>query len=137
MVPLYIAANFFVVWFTRDELSTRSKLVAACILTIISLTLVAIWNVVYFVFLYHKDTVYIGWGAKGEYKKFAKLFYIFVVLFDTAILLVFYSYFLCVVTNYKNALRRGLNDEEKAEKKKAKDAADAKEKAEKEAKEKK
>jgi len=70
LVPLYIAAAFFVNWFTKDELSSRSKLPAACILTLISLSVVAVWNVIYFVWLYKKDTVYIGWGAPGEYKKF-------------------------------------------------------------------
>ena len=136
LIPLYIAANFFVVWFTKDQLSTRSKLIAACILIIVALSLVAVWNVVYFVWLYKGDTVYIGWGGPGEYKKFQKKFYIFVCLFDTAILLVFYSYFLCVVSNYKNALRRELKPEEKEERKKAKakeeeEAKKAKEEAEK------
>lgn len=99
---------------------------------IISLSLVAVWNVVYFVWLYKGDTVYIGWGGPGEYKKFQKKFYIFVCLFDTAILLVFYSYFLCVVSNYKNALRRELTAEERDEKKAAKKKAEEEEKKAKE-----
>lgn len=106
LVPLYIAAAFFVNWFTKDELSSRSKLPAACILTLISLSLVAVWNVIYFVWIYKKDTVYIGWGGPGEYKKFQKKFYIFVVLLDTVILVTLYTYFLCVAQNYKNALRK-------------------------------
>jgi len=86
------------------------------------------------VWLYKGDTVYIGWGGPGEYKKFQKKFYIFVCLFDTAILLVFYSYFLCVVSNYKNALRRELTKEEKTDKdSKKKKAKEAEEQAKKDA----
>jgi hypothetical protein len=106
LVPLFIAASFFVAWFADDTMSTRGKLMPACILVIVALVTVAIWNVVYFVWLYKKPTVYIGWGGPGEYKKFQKKFYIFIVLLDTVILLVLYSYFMCVVTAYHGALRK-------------------------------
>jgi len=105
----------FVNWFIKDELSSRSKLTAAVILALASIFLVAIWNVIYYTAIYKRDEVFIGYGVSEEkYQKFQKKYYLFKVLLEAAILLALYAYFMCVIQNYKDALRekKDKGDEE-------------------------
>ncbi len=89
LIPLYLAASFWVVWFAKDQVSSRVQLQAAVILTIISVSLYAAWTIIYFVWIYKGNTVYYGWGTReAGYLKFQKKYYIFKELLNAAILLV-------------------------------------------------
>merc|ERR1711934_1108793 len=57
LIPLYIASGFFVNWFIKDTLSSRAKLTASIILSLVSIFLVALWNVVYYTAIYKRDEV--------------------------------------------------------------------------------
>ena len=98
-------------------MATRGRLVAAIILSIASIFLVALWNVIYYTAIYKKEDVSIGYGvAEEKYQKFQKKYYLFKVLLEAAILLCLYAYFLCVIQTYKEILREKKNkDEEKPE----------------------
>merc|ERR1711981_1359767 len=110
LVPLYLASAFFVNWFIKDEMSSRGKLTASILLTLVSIGLVALWNVIYYVWIYKKDEVYIGYGVpEDKYQKFQKKYYVFKVLLESAILLAVYAYFQCVIGTYKDALREEKN----------------------------
>ena len=122
LVPLYIASGFFVNWFIKDTLGSRGKLTAAIILSLVSIFLVALWNVIYYTAIYKKEDVYIGYGVSEEkYQKFQKKYYLFKVLLESAILLALYAYFQCVIQTYKDALRLAkpekMEEEKKEEKK--------------------
>merc|ERR1711924_401077 len=106
LIPLYIASGFFVNWFIKDTLASRSKLTAAVILSLVSIFLVALWNVIYYTAIYKREDVFIGYGVSEEkYQKFQKKYYLFKVLLEAAILLCLYAYFMCVIQNYKDRLR--------------------------------
>ena len=106
LVPLYLASGFFVNWFIKDSLSSRSKLTAAIILSLASIFLVALWNVIYYTAIYKREDVFIGYGvSEDKYQKFQKKYYLFKVLLEAAILLALYAYFMCVIQSYKDALR--------------------------------
>ena len=107
LVPLYIASGFFVNWFIKDDMKSRGKLTAAIILSLVSIFLVALWNVIYYTAIYKRDEVFIGYGvSEDKYQKFQKKYYLFKVLLESAILLALYAYFQCVVEGYKKILRR-------------------------------
>jgi len=113
LIPLYVASGLFVYWFIKDRLSTRGPLTGAIILSLVSIFLVALWNVIYYTAIYKRDDVYIGYGvSEDKYQKFQKKYYLFKVLLEAAILLALYAYFQCVIQTYKDALR-----EKKEEKK--------------------
>lgn len=107
LVPLYLASTFWVVFFTKDELSSRAKLPYAGILTLVSIFLYALWHVIYYVAIYKRDVVYIGFGVdEKRYIQYSKKYYIFKVLLESVILAALYAYFICVTSNYKGALRK-------------------------------
>jgi len=119
LVPLYIASGFFVNWFIKDTLGSRGKLTAAIILSLVSIFLVALWNVIYYTAIYKKEDVYIGYGVSEEkYQKFQKKYYLFKVLLESAILLALYAYFQCVIQTYKDALRLAKPEKMEEEKEK-------------------
>lgn len=103
LIPLVIATTFFIVFFTKDQKSSRGKLRSGCILTIISLSLVAIWNLIYFIWIYKfGDTYYEGMGDPNynPYKKTSKKYYLFLMLGESVILIALFAYFICVVSEY-------------------------------------
>jgi len=107
LVPIYIASGFFVNWFIRDNMASRKKLTAAVILSLVSIFLVALWNVIYYTAIYKREDVFIGYGvSEDKYQKFQKKYYLFKVLLESAILLALYAYFQCVVEGYKDVLRQ-------------------------------
>ena len=107
LIPLYIASGLFVDWFIKDTLASRGKLTCAIILSLCSIFLVALWNVIYYTAIYKREDVYIGYGvSEDKYQKFQKKYYLFKVLLESAILLALYAYFLCVIQTYKDALRK-------------------------------
>lgn len=97
----------YVDWFIKDSLHSRGRLTASIILSLVSVFLVALWNVIYYTAIYKRDEVYIGYGvSEDKYQKFQKKYYLFKVLLESGILLALYAYFQCVIQTYKNALRR-------------------------------
>ena len=64
LIPLYIASAFFVDWFIKDNLSSRGNLTAAIILSLVSVALVALWNVIYYTAIYKREEVFIGYGVQ-------------------------------------------------------------------------
>merc|ERR1711912_138413 len=107
LVPLYLASSFFVNWLIKDEMSSRGKLTGAVVLSLVSIFLVALWNVIYYTAIYKREDVFIGYGvSEDKYQKFQKKYYLFKVLLESAILLALYAYFQCVVEGYKDVLRQ-------------------------------
>ena len=125
LAPLCIGASFFVTFFTKDTASSRGRLFTACLLSLISFALVAVWIVCYYVFIYKNDTVFTGQGdpQSNAYSKMSKKFYLFVVLAETTALCVAYSYFICVTNRYANNKKGDQEEkpEEPAEDKPAED----------------
>jgi hypothetical protein len=68
--------------------------------------LVAIWNLIYFVFIYKKDSFYAGMGdiPTNTYTKQSKKTWIFTMLAETVLLMCFFAYFICVTTAYWNGM---------------------------------
>merc|ERR1711934_726614 len=93
LIPLYVASGMFVNWFIKDTLSSRGPLTAAIILSLVSIFLVALWNVIYYTAIYKRDEV----------------------LLESAILLALYAYFQCVIQTYKDALRKRKPEKEEEE----------------------
>merc|ERR1712083_331948 len=125
LVPLIIASNFFVVFFTKDTANSRGRLYTSCIFGIISSALVAVWIVCYYVFIYKNDTVFTGQGdpQTNAYSKMSKKFYLFVVLAETTALCVSYSYFICVTNRYAQKMK-GADEGETPEDDKMEDKAE-------------
>jgi hypothetical protein len=117
LVPMCIGSSFFVVFFTKDTASSRGKLFTACMFGIISTSLIAVWIVCYYVFIYKNDTVFTGQGdpQSNSYSKMSKKFYLFVVLAETTALCIAYSYFICVTNRYAQNMK-GKEEEEAEEK---------------------
>ena len=112
LIPLYLASAFFVNWFIKDDMSTRRNLNAAIMLVLISIGLCTLWNIIYYVWIYKREDVFIGYGIPEEkYQKFQKKYYLFKVLLESAILLALYSYFQCVVSSYMDILRKEKKSE--------------------------
>merc|ERR1712032_1111710 len=106
LIPLYVASALFVGWFIKDSLGTRGALTGAIILSLASIFVVALWNVIYYTAIYKREEVFIGYGvSEDKYQKFQKKYYLFKVLLESAILLALYAYFLCVIQSYKDLLR--------------------------------
>jgi len=103
-VPLIIAAMFVVVFFTKDTPDSRGKLKGACILTIISVTLLAVWNTCYFLFWYKESSVKTGNDGIGFVKATRKQEIVF-SLYIAAVIDALFAYYICVVANYCNALK--------------------------------
>merc|ERR1712167_87272 len=83
----------------------------ACILTIIGVSLVAVWSTIYFVFLYKKDNVTTGNDGVGFIKATRKQ-EVVITLYVACCIDALFAYFLCVVNQYINALKE---EEEKME----------------------
>ena len=130
LVPQYLAAGYFVVWFGKDDVSNRGSLKCACIMVIVSQSLLAVWAVVYYVWIYDGETVYWGWGTSEEgYIKYQKKYFIFRELAWAVIVLVAFSYFVCIVGRYSSNLRAERSAEEKISFKKMKAREELAEKA--------
>lgn len=125
LVPAIIGCCFLVVFFNRDNHSSRGKLFVACMFVIISFSLVGIWNLCYFNFWYKEEDVIIGSEHSG-YLKQTKKQYIFWSLFITCVIDGFYAYFICVCKFYYNRLREAPPPKEDEEKKDEAAAEEAK-----------
>lgn len=72
----------------------------------VSVFLVASWNLIYFVFIYKKDSFYAGMGdiPTNTYTKQSKKTWIFTMLAETVILMVTFTYFICVTGAYQSGM---------------------------------
>lgn len=102
LCPLLVGSSFVISWFTMDTRTTRTMLYTSQILALVSVFLLAMWNLIYFVFLYKKDKFYAGMGdiPSNVYTSQNKKNFLFVMLFESVILLCFFGYFLCVTAAY-------------------------------------
>jgi len=112
LIPLVLACTFFVVFFAKETDTTRTTLFAGCQLVLISVTLLAVWNVVYFYFFYKYDAVYTGTADLGYIKQTKKQFIVWSMFLAAAIDSV-YAYFLCVCHTYKTRLNKPDEEEKK------------------------
>lgn len=105
-IPLFIACSLFVVFFTKDKYSTRSKLMYACILVIVSLIFACVWTLMYMWFLYKNDTVYEGINdpAENHYVRYSKKYYMFKDLAMTIVLCILFAYFISVTSSYNTSM---------------------------------
>lgn len=132
LAPTYIGASFFMVWFGKDSVANRGRLSCGCILIIISASLLAAWAVIYFVWIYKRDTVFYGWGTpESGYVKYQKKYYIWRELAWFIAVVSAYAYFICVTSRYSAALRVARDEDSKkaylketADKKRANEALD-------------
>merc|ERR1719409_1851145 len=101
---LVIASSFTVVFFTKDTDSSRSNMRVACILVIIGVSLVAIWSACYFIWLYKKDSVTTGNDGVGFVKATRKQ-EVVITLYIACCIDALFAYFLCVVSQYIDAMK--------------------------------
>merc|ERR1712151_1463108 len=101
---LIIASAFAIVWFTKDTESSRTKFFTACPFVIIGVSLVAVWATIYFVFLYKKDNVVAGNDGVGFLKTTRKQ-QVVITLYIAACIDASFAYFICVVSQYNDALK--------------------------------
>merc|ERR1711990_1384330 len=114
---LVIASAYVIVFFTDDNKDSRSQMSVACMLVIIGVSLVAVWSAVYFVFLYKKDSVTTGNDGVGFVKATRKQ-EVVIPLYVACCIDALFAYFLCVVTQYIDAMKEPeeemmMMDEEK------------------------
>jgi len=142
LIPCAIAAMMMVYFFAKDSRKTRVKMFSAVILSIISVVLWGIWQLIFFLSIYKKDTVYIGMGAANDetnYHAVPKRTYLFTILAEVCFICVWLTYYTCVANQYCDLMnesydRQKKEDDAEAERqKKEKEAADKKAKEDKEA----
>lgn len=102
---LVIASAFVIVFFTQDDESSRGKLFTACLLVIIGVALEAVWAACYFVFLYKKDSVTTGNDGVGFIKATRKQ-EVVITLYIACCICALFAYFICVVNQYVDALKK-------------------------------
>jgi len=116
LTPMFIAACFEICWISEDTNETRARLYVACILTVISLLLLAFWNCFYIVYLYKYPDVLTEVGERVTKKSFVVW-----SLYLGTVLAFIWAYFLCISNSYYIALmdydQRKAYDEEQKNKK--------------------
>jgi hypothetical protein len=119
MIPSFTSVCFFIGWFTKDCKRTRGTLVPGLILSLISLSLVALWRCSYYLWMYKADEVYTGYGDDTTvgYKSMTKKAWIFWILTQASVSITLYAYFLCVVNKYVDSLAEEKDEPEAEEKK--------------------
>jgi len=96
---LIIASAFSIVFLTNDTESSRTQLFTGCLLTIIGVSLVAVWSTIYFVFLYKKDNVTTGNDGVG-FTKLTRKQEVVMNLYVACVIDACFAYFICIVTSY-------------------------------------
>jgi hypothetical protein len=99
LTPMFIAACFEICWISEDTNETRGRLYVACILTVISLLLLAFWNCYYIVYLYKYPDVLTEVGERVTKKSFVVW-----SLYLGTVLAFIWAYFLCISNSYYIAL---------------------------------
>merc|ERR1719515_320923 len=100
---LIVASAFAIIFFTNDTETSRSLLYTGCLLTIIGVTLVAVWSTIYFVFLYKKDMVTTGNDGVGFMKATRKQ-EVVITLYVACCIDALFAYFICIVSSYQKAM---------------------------------
>ena len=119
LVPLFIASTFFVVFFSDENHATRGRLDVACYLSIISLVLLQVWNIWYFIAYYKSNAIYFGTPRVG-YTFGTKKAFLFWNTFITAWIIFLLGYCICVCRRYHHCLRPKDEDEKKGDEESAK-----------------
>jgi hypothetical protein len=116
LCPILVGSSFIITWFTSDTKTTRAMLYTSQILALCSVFLLAVWNLIYFVWLYKKDKFYAGMGdiPTNVYTSQSKKNFLFTMLFETVLMLVMFSYFLCVTAAYADDMHGPPKEEEAA-----------------------
>merc|ERR1711988_1974841 len=107
---LIVASAFVIIFFTDDTSTSRLNMMTACILVIVGVSLIAVWSTCYFVFLYKKDSVVTGNDGVGFVKATRKQ-EVVITLYIACCIDALFAYFICVVSQYIDAMK----DPEKAE----------------------
>lgn len=83
----------------------------------VSVFLLACWNLIYFVFIYKKDKFYAGMGdiPTNVYTQQNKKNFIFTMLGETVFMLCMFGYFLCVTAAYSEDMHGPPEDEKAAD----------------------
>ena len=102
LCPLLVASSFVVSWFTKDSKTTRALLFTSQILALVSVILLAIWNIIYFVAIYKKDIYYSGMGDidKNVYVERSKKVFLFTMIAESVVMVAFFCYALFVTSTY-------------------------------------
>merc|ERR1719215_1222975 len=109
---LIVASAFAIIFFTKDTETSRSLLFTGCLLTIVGVTLVAVWSTIYFVFLYKKDNVTTGNDGVGFMKATRKQ-EVVITLYVACCIDALFAYFICIVTSYQKAMDEPKEEEQK------------------------
>lgn len=98
-------------------------------MALVSVFLLAVWNLIYFVFIYKKDKFFAGMGdiPSNVYTQQSKKNFIFTMLGETVFMLCMFGYFLCVTAAYSEDMH-GPEEEAATEEPVAADAASNKSK---------
>merc|ERR1719215_1338996 len=115
---LIVASAFAIIFFTKDTETSRSLLYTGCLLTIIGVTLVAVWSTIYFVFLYKKDMVSTGNDGVGFMKATRKQ-EVVITLYVACFIDALFAYFICIVSSYQKAMEEPKEEEKMSEKAKS------------------
>lgn len=85
-----------------DTRTTRTMLYTSQILALTTVFLLAVWNLIYFVFIYKKDKFFAGMGdiPSNVYTQQSKKNFIFTMLGESVFMLCMFGYFLCVTAAY-------------------------------------
>ena len=105
MIPLWVAFCFFFIKSHSKKRSGRILLTIGVTLAIVSITLYAIWSIVYIFKFYKEDVVYEGWGDKHNphnYTKISKKNYLIRELCTYISILAFLSYSLYSCHKWQN-----------------------------------
>jgi len=118
IAPLLVGSSFVVSWFTKDSKTTRAMLFTSQILALISVILLALWNIIYFVAIYKKDVYYSGMGDidKNVYTTQSKKVFLFIMIAETVLMVCFFSYSIWVASTYRELMhgKGAFNDDESA-----------------------
>merc|ERR1719263_2501262 len=116
LCPILVRSSFVISWFTSDTNTTRTMLYTSQILALVSVFLIAVWNLIYFVFIYKKDKFFAGMGdiPSNVYTQQSKKNFLFTMLAETVFLLCMFGYFLCVTAAYSEDMHGPEQPEEAA-----------------------
>merc|ERR1711981_933743 len=103
-IPLIIAFGLAIFFFAEDDDGTRVGLQSAAILLIISVALLAAWNACYFTLLYAAPNVTTGNDGVGFVTVTVKQQVVF-SLWLAAVICAFFTYYICILNQYKNCYR--------------------------------
>merc|ERR1719326_2300564 len=116
LCPLLVGSSFVISWFTMDTRTTRTMLYTSQILALVSVFLLATWNVIYFVFIYKKDKFFAGMGdiPSNVYTQQNKKNFLFTMLGESVFMFCAFGYFLCVTAAYSEDMHGPEQPEEAA-----------------------